>query len=124
MINLLIVLLFFCTNIFGQTDNLEVKKVILNDGSEFVGTIIYEDEEKIIIKTKSGVKAEFEKNLVKEIKLVVVKSGDVFGRKYRPGDHELLIMPTAYTMEAGQWYLSDYELFFLNFTFLLYITIF
>jgi len=35
---------------------------------------------------------------------------------YRPGDHELFFMPTAYTMPAGRVYLSDYELFFLNVT--------
>lgn len=36
---------------------------------------------------------------------------------YQPGDHELFIMPTAYTMDAGQAYFSDYELIFLNVTF-------
>lgn len=40
----------------------------------------------------------------------------VNGFSYRPGDHELLIMPTAYTMEKGKMYFSDYELFFLNYT--------
>lgn len=38
-------------------------------------------------------------------------------QKYTPGDHELLLMPTASTMEKGSYYFSDYELFFLNFTF-------
>lgn len=37
--------------------------------------------------------------------------------QYRPGDHELFLMPTAYTMEAGSGYFSDYELFLLNFTY-------
>ena len=36
---------------------------------------------------------------------------------YMVGDHELLIMPTAYTMEAGDSYLTNYELFFLNYTY-------
>jgi hypothetical protein len=36
---------------------------------------------------------------------------------YKVGDHELLIMPTAYTMEAGDSYLTNYELFFLNYTY-------
>lgn len=39
---------------------------------------------------------------------------EAFEYKYRPGDHELLLMPTAYTMEKGSLYFSDYELFFLN----------
>ncbi len=32
------------------------------------------------------------------------------------GDHELMLQPTAYTMPAGTSYLTDYELFFLNYT--------
>ncbi len=36
---------------------------------------------------------------------------------YRPGDHDLLIMPTAYTMEKGNWYFSNYEILFLNLTY-------
>ena len=37
--------------------------------------------------------------------------------KYQPGDHELLFMPTAYTMNAGQSYITDYELIFLNYSY-------
>lgn len=36
--------------------------------------------------------------------------------KYDVGDHELLLMPTAYTMEKGDSYFEDYELFFINFS--------
>jgi hypothetical protein len=38
-------------------------------------------------------------------------------QEYQVGDHELLLMPTAYTMESGQSYFSDYELVFLNYTY-------
>ena len=34
---------------------------------------------------------------------------------YEVGDHNLLLMPTAYTMPRGKAYFSDYELFFLDF---------
>ncbi|MEJ2635945.1 MAG: hypothetical protein P8184_11710 [Calditrichia bacterium] len=37
--------------------------------------------------------------------------------EYRVGDHELLLMPTGYTMPKGQSYFSDYELFLLNYTY-------
>lgn len=40
-----------------------------------------------------------------------------FAQEYRKGDHELLIMPTAYTMPAKMSYFTDYELFFLNYTY-------
>lgn len=39
------------------------------------------------------------------------------GQEYRNGDHELLIMPTAYTMPQGSSYFTDYELFFLNYSY-------
>jgi hypothetical protein len=41
----------------------------------------------------------------------------VNAQEYQVGDHELLLMPTAYTMETGQSYFSDYELVFLNYTY-------
>lgn len=33
---------------------------------------------------------------------------------YKPGDHELLIGPTATTMPKGTWYFTSYELLLLN----------
>ncbi len=36
---------------------------------------------------------------------------------YKVGDHELFIMPTGKTMPKGSACFSDYELFFLNYTF-------
>ena len=49
--------------------------------------------------------------------ILLILSNGLFGREYKVGDHELCIMPTAYTMPTGDKYFSDYELFFLNFTF-------
>ncbi len=37
--------------------------------------------------------------------------------EYRPGDHELLVSPTAFTMPKGNSYVADYQLFFLNYTY-------
>jgi hypothetical protein len=44
------------------------------------------------------------------------KQDSTLSATYQPGDHELLLMPTAYTMEKGQSYFEDYELFFINFS--------
>lgn len=44
------------------------------------------------------------------------KKDSTLSSSYQPGDHELLLMPTAYTMEKGQSYFEDYELFFINFS--------
>jgi hypothetical protein len=41
----------------------------------------------------------------------------LFSQGYQVGDHELMFMPTAYTMDKGSSYFSDYELFFLNFVY-------
>lgn len=42
---------------------------------------------------------------------------DSLEQVYRPGDHELFLMPTAYTMPENGSYFSDYELFLLNYTY-------
>ena len=49
--------------------------------------------------------------------IILLLANGLFGREYQVGDHELCLMPTAYTMPAGSTYFTDYELFFLNFTF-------
>jgi hypothetical protein len=101
----------------AQTNDVEVKKIILIDESEFVGTIVSETEDIINFRTNAGVEIQIKKQLVKEIQTVGKDSEKKQKNGYRPGDHELMLMPTAYTMEPGQWYFSDYELFFLNITY-------
>lgn len=108
---------FLVSNIYSQNESPEVKKIILVDESEFVGTIVNESDEIIYFKTSAGVEIEIKKNLVKKIITISKQSGPMDSKGYRPGDHELLLMPTAKTMKKGQWYFSDYELLFLNFTF-------
>jgi len=49
--------------------------------------------------------------------VIVFLVNTLLGREYRPGDHELCLMPTAYTMPVGDRYFTDYELAILNFTF-------
>ena len=41
----------------------------------------------------------------------------VVAQVYESGDHELALMPTAYHMEKGQSYFTDWELVFLNYTY-------
>jgi hypothetical protein len=56
-------------------------------------------------------------NRKSSIVLFLLISAIIYGQEYQVGDHELIFMPTAYTMEKGSAYFSDYELFFLNYTF-------
>ncbi len=37
-----------------------------------------------------------------------------YSQEYKPGDHEVLIMPTAFTMPKGSGYFTDYELFLIS----------
>lgn len=48
--------------------------------------------------------------------LLLLGSCSLFANEYQVGDHELLLMPTAYTMPKGASYFTDYELVFLNYT--------
>jgi hypothetical protein len=48
--------------------------------------------------------------------LILIFTG-LGAQDYQVGDHELLIMPTATTMPKGSSYFTDYELFFLNYTY-------
>ncbi len=41
----------------------------------------------------------------------------IFPQQYLPGDNELLLMPTAYTMPVNNSYFSDYEVFLLNYSY-------
>jgi len=41
----------------------------------------------------------------------------IYSQEYLPGDNELLLMPTAYTMPESNSYFSDYELFLLNYSY-------
>lgn len=43
----------------------------------------------------------------------------IYPQAYLPGDNELLIMPTAYTMPVNKSYFSDYEVFLLNYSYAL-----
>ena len=49
--------------------------------------------------------------------VVILSMTNLIAQEYQVGDHELLLMPTAFTMEKGKSYISDYELVFLNYTY-------
>lgn len=51
--------------------------------------------------------------------LFVIVNADAQDNRYRAGDHEMFFMPTAYTMNSGDYYFTDYELLSLNFTYAL-----
>jgi len=48
---------------------------------------------------------------------VMLLSLRLYSQDYFPGDNELLLMPTAYTMPQRNSYFSDYELMLLNYSY-------
>ncbi len=48
---------------------------------------------------------------------VSIFSQVIYSQEYKVGDNELLAMPTAYTMPAGNAYFTDYELILLNYSY-------
>lgn len=47
----------------------------------------------------------------------LLSSLSLYSQEYKPGDHELFLMPTAYTMPQGTSYITNYELFLLNYSY-------
>jgi len=56
-------------------------------------------------------------NLKNILMMGVLLSVTMFSQQFTPGDHELLLMPTAYTMPEKTSYFSDYELLLLNYSY-------
>jgi hypothetical protein len=120
-LSLVILIIFLCCNlVFSQEDTLSVKQITLKDGSKLIGRIISSDANEIEFKTSSGVEMKIKQELIQKIQdveLEVETTSESKPGAYQVGDHELLLMPTAYTMQSGQSYLSNYELFFLNYSY-------
>jgi hypothetical protein len=120
-LSLVILIIFLCCSlVFSQEDTLRVKQITLKDGSQLIGRITAEDTEKIKFKTSSGVEMEIKRDLIEKIQDVELEVETVAESRpgaYQVGDHELLLMPTGYTMQARQSYLTNYELFFLNYSY-------
>ncbi len=57
------------------------------------------------------------KRLILLITIFFLSTSALFSQDFRPGDHEYLFTPTAYTMPKGTAYFTDYELILLNFTY-------
>jgi hypothetical protein len=95
-----------------QSDSTQITIITLVDGSELFGTIIKEDEEKILFRTRVGVEMEISRNQIEEIETVsgVMIEGEL--RRPDPNRTRLLFAPTGHALPAGSGYFSVYELFF------------
>ena len=105
-------MLFFISNTLAQSDSLEVKKVILIDDSEFVGTIVSETDEIIYFKTTGGLEIDIKKSMIKEIEKVEGTWKEGKFRRIDPNQSRLFFTATARTLPKGSGYFSVYEIFF------------
>jgi hypothetical protein len=105
-------LFILITNVLAQSDSLDVKKIILTDDSEFMGTIVSETDEIIYFKSIGGLEIDIKKSMIKEIKEVegTWKGGEF--RRTDPNQTRLLFAPSARTLPQGRGYFSVYEIFF------------
>jgi hypothetical protein len=97
---------------YAQTDTSKVQKIILNDGSELIGTIVSDSTTKVVFRTSSGVQVEIDKSAIKEIQSI--EGQWVAGQFMRedPNRTRLFFAPTARALPQGKGYFSAYEIFF------------
>jgi len=82
-------------------------RVVLTDGTVFVGVIEREDEAEIVLRTASGVIMTIPRGLVKAITSL---EGERFSR-IDPNRTRLFFAPTARAVRAGAGYTAFYEIF-------------
>ena len=97
---------------FGQEDSLKTWRITMQDGSELVGNIVDENDEKIWFITHSGLELSIDRAKVVEIEAV---KGSWKKGKFTiedPNTTRLFFAPSAKTLEKGAGYFSIYEIFF------------
>jgi hypothetical protein len=83
-------------------------RVVLKDGSEFIGTILSEDANSMKFRTLSGVEM-----VIARDKITSIEPVEVFGGKavrLDPNRTRLFVAPTARALRAGEGYFSAYEI--------------
>jgi hypothetical protein len=113
---MMVLLITVWTRTFSQ-EGLPAKvfKIVLEDGSELIGTILSEDQTSLKFRTLSGVDMVILKAKIKSIEPMEVMGGKVF--RTDPNQTRLFLAPTARPLAAGQGYFSAYEIFFPYFAF-------
>ncbi|MCK5572430.1 MAG: hypothetical protein KAJ12_06700 [Bacteroidetes bacterium] len=87
-------------------------KVILTDGSAFIGIIEFQDADSVRFRTLSNVLIVVGRNAVKSIEKLPGEIVDGSYRRVDPNRSRLLFAPTARPIRSGQGYFAVYEIFF------------
>jgi hypothetical protein len=86
--------------------------VEINDGSNFIGSIMKQDESKIYFKTINGIEATIPKSVITKIKPMEGKIVEGTYLRLDPNYSRLLFAPTGRPLKKGEGYFSDYYVFF------------
>jgi hypothetical protein len=89
----------------------EVDEILLRDGTVLSGTIVEEDDGKVVIDTESLGRITVERSRIKEI----VRKGASHGLRVDPDRNSILLTPTCETLPKGDHYFRSFELLFLNY---------
>jgi hypothetical protein len=105
---LLFINLFSFTTLFAQPDTTAVYQITLKDDSEFIGKIINETDQFVIIKTLIGTEIKIEIAIIVERKLIeeIWRSNEFL--RSDPNKTRLFFSPTGRMLKAGQGYFSEY----------------
>jgi hypothetical protein len=99
---------------FAQEDSQDVElyRIELKDGSVFVGNIISETNNEIRFRTTSNIEVSIPKSQI--LKKEMVSGQMVGGALWRadPNRTRLFFAPTGHALRAGQGYFSVYQIFF------------
>lgn len=87
-------------------------RVVLNDGSELVGTVVSDEPDTVRFRTAGGLRLAMPRSQIRSISTL---PGRLEGGKYLrpdPNQTRLLFAPTARPLKSGQGYFAAYEVFF------------
>jgi len=93
------------------TQSEKAYRIILHDGSSFIGTIESEDDTTVNFRTLSDIDLIIKRDQIMSITPLI---GTISGKMYYrtdPNSTRLLFAPTARSLKSGQGYIALYELF-------------
>jgi len=96
----------------AQAQDQQPVRIVLEDGSRLVGTILEETDDAVQFRTASGVEMTLPRDRIKAIEPLrgTIEKGDFI--RYDPNRTRLFFAPTARSQGTGQGYVALYEVFF------------
>lgn len=85
-------------------------QIELADGSSFVGTVVREDEQELVLRTVGGVEVTIPKGQIRRRAAFQGRADGGRTLLYDPNRTRLLFSPTARPLGSGQGYIAVYEL--------------